>query len=85
MIAFSSRGWEEYQYWLSHDPKIFKRLQRLIRETLRDPFGGSGKPEPLRNNLRGYWSKRITREHRLVYKVENNMLVIISCRYHYDK
>jgi toxin YoeB len=65
--------------------KVFKKIQRLIKDTIRDPFGGIGKPEPLRNNLQGYWSKRITDEHRLVYKIDENKLIIISCRFHYEQ
>lgn len=84
IISFVERSWEEYNSWLQNDKKIFSKIQRLIKETLRDPFGGIGKPEPLKNNLNGYWSKRITDEHRLVYKIEKNQLIIISCKYHYD-
>ncbi|HIP17746.1 MAG TPA: Txe/YoeB family addiction module toxin [Sulfurovum sp.] len=69
--------------WQKENKKIFIRIQRLIKETIRDPFSGIGKPEPLKNNLKGYWSKRITDEHRLVYKVENDQLIIISCKFHY--
>jgi toxin YoeB len=84
IISFVEKSWEEYNFWQTEDKKVFKKIQRLIKETVRDPFGGIGKPEPLKNNLNGYWSKRITDEHRLVYKVEQNQLIIISCRYHYD-
>lgn len=82
-VAFAQKSWDDYNYWLEHDKKIFERLRRLIKETLRDPYGGIGKPEPLKNNLKGYWSKRINDEHRLVYKIEDQQLVIISCRFHY--
>jgi toxin YoeB len=84
IISFVQRSWDEYNSWQKDDKKVFNKLQRLIKETIRDPFGGIGKPEPLKNNLQGYWSKRITDEHRLVYKVEENQLIIISCKYHYD-
>ena len=84
IISFVEKSWNDYNYWLDNDKKTFKRLQRLIKETMRDPFGGIGKPEPLKNNLSGYWSKRITDEHRLVYKIEENQMIIISCRFHYD-
>ncbi len=84
IISFVQRSWDEYNSWQKDDKKIFNKIQRLIKETLRDPFGGIGKPEPLKNNLHGYWSKRITDEHRLVYKIEENQLIIISCKYHYD-
>ena len=84
IISFVEKSWNDYNYWIETDKKIFKRLQRLIKETIREPFDGIGKPEPLKNNLSGYWSKRITDEHRLVYKVEENQIIIISCRFHYD-
>jgi len=84
IISFVEKSWNDYNYWSDNDKKTFKRLQRLIKETIRDPFGGIGKPEPLKNNLSGYWSKRITDEHRLVYKIEENQMIIISCRFHYD-
>jgi toxin YoeB len=83
IISFVEQSWNDYNLWEREDKKIFKKIQRLIKETLRDPFSGIGKPEPLKNNLSGYWSKRITDEHRLVYKVEENQLIIISCKYHY--
>ena len=83
IISFVEKSWEDYNLWHKEDKKIFIRIQRLIKETTRDPFSGIGKPEPLKNNLKGYWSKRITDEHRLVYKVENNQLIIISCKFHY--
>jgi toxin YoeB len=83
IISFAEQSWNDYNLWEKEDKKIFKKIQRLIKETLRDPFSGIGKPEPLKNNLSGYWSKRITDEHRLVYKVEKDHLIIISCRYHY--
>ena len=84
IISFVQRSWEDYNNWQKEDKKIFLKIQKLIKDTMRNPFGGLGKPEPLRNNLKGYWSKRITKEHRLVYKVENEHLIIISCKYHYD-
>lgn len=74
IISFIERSWDEYNSWQKDDKKVFDKIQRLIKETLRDPFGGIGKPEPLKNNLQGYWSKRITNEHRLVYKIEENQL-----------
>ena len=84
IISFVEKSWEDYNQWQKEDKKIFIRIQRLIKETTRDPFSGIGKPEPLKNNLKGYWSKRITEEHRLVYKVENDQLIIISCKFHYE-
>jgi len=83
IISFTEQSWLDYNGWEEEDKKIFKKIQRLIKETLRDPYGGIGKPEPLKSNLQGYWSKRVTDEHRFVYKIENNQLIIISCKYHY--
>jgi len=82
-ITFTDDAWEDYLYWQSHDPKLLQRVNRLIEECSRNPFRGKGKPEPLRNKLAGYWSRRITDEHRLVYKVGQNGLLIAQCRYHY--
>ena len=83
MISFSNQGWEEYNFWLENDQKVFEKIRRLIRDTQREPFRGIGKPEPLKNNLSGYWSRRITDEHRFVYKITNDGLIIISCKFHY--
>ena len=85
IISFVEKSWEDYNNWEKQDKKIFKKIQRLIKETLREPFSGIGKPEPLRANLKGYWSKRINDEHRFVYRVEENQLIIISCKFHYEK
>ncbi len=84
IISFTERSWSEYNSWQEADKKIFAKIQKLIKEVLRSPFSGTGKPEPLKNNLSGYWSRRITHEHRLVYKVENNQLIIISLKFHYS-
>ena len=83
MLAFEPSAWEDYLYFKNNDKTISKKIDRLIKETLRTPFEGIGKPEKLRENLSGYWSRRITKEHRLVYKYEENILIIASCRYHY--
>ena len=83
-LMWLSEAWEEYLYWQKQDPKTLERINIIIKETRREPFVGIGKPEPLRSNLTGWWSRRITREHRLVYKVENNMLIIMQCRFHYS-
>lgn len=83
IVSFVEQSWNDYNNWITEDKKVFRRIQRLIKETTREPFSGIGKPEPLKNNLKGYWSKRITDEHRLVYKVEENNLIIISCKFHY--
>lgn len=82
-LVFADWGWEDLCFWIDHDRKIAKRLIRLIDECGRTPFEGIGKPEPLRDNLSGYWSRRITDEHRLVYKVTGDELWIAQARYHY--
>ena len=82
-IVFELAAWEDHQYWLSHDKELLKRLNNIIRDTCREPFSGIGKPERLKEDLKGYWSRRITTEHRLVYTVQNDALVIVQCRYHY--
>jgi len=83
LVAWTEEAWEDYVWWQSQDKKTLKRINLLIRDSLREPFGGIGKPEPLRENLSGFWSKRIDDTNRLVYAVEEDKLVIISCRYHY--
>ena len=82
-IIFSSQGWEDYLYWQTTDRKLLKRVNELIKEITRTPFQGTGKPEALRNALAGYWSRRINDEHRLVYKVEDNAVLIAQARFHY--
>lgn len=86
-LAFTSDGWRDYLYWQEADVKTLERINDLIRDTLRQPFAGIGKPEPLKGTLKGFWSRRITQEHRLVYQVIGNgddrMIVIAQCRYHY--
>ena len=84
-ITFTEISWEDYTYWQNTDKKILKRINMLLKETLRHPFEGVGKPEALKGNLSGYWSRRIDREHRLVYGVEDDEIIIIQCRYHYDR
>ena len=79
-----SGAWEDYLYWQHQDKKTLQRINILIKETMRQPFTGIGKPEPLKSNLSGWWSRRITQEHRLVYRVEKESLVILQCRFHYD-
>jgi toxin YoeB len=83
VVAFTKNAWEEYLYWQRKDPKIVERINLLVREMRRDPFEGLGKPEPLRAEFSGYWSRRIDQEHRLVYRVDPGMLRIVQCRYHY--
>jgi toxin YoeB len=82
-ILFADRGWEDFSYWVEHDRKIARRILRLIQEIQRAPFEGVGKPEPLKHDLTGFWSRRITDEHRLVYAVEKNRILIAQARYHY--
>ena len=83
-ITFSKNAWEDYLSWQAEDKKMLKKINDLIKEIQRTPFEGIGKPEPLKFELNGYWSRRIDREHRLVYQVKNDDLQIFSCRYHYD-
>lgn len=83
-ISFTSEGWEDYSHWRENDADIFQRLNALLGECLRNPFKGTGKPEPLKGDLSGFWSRRITREHRLVYLYEGGTLTILQCRFHYD-
>ena len=82
-LIFLSRAWEDYLFWQQNDKKILKKVNELIKQCKRTPFEGIGKPEPLKEGLSGWWSRRITGEHRLVYKPENNTIVIAQCRYHY--
>ena len=86
-VLFSSRAWEQYQHWQSSDRDILQKLNRLIRECARTPFHGIGKPEPLRGELKGWWSRRLTREDRLIYRIVSDgkaqTLEIAACRYHY--
>lgn len=84
-IVFSKNAWEDYTSWLREDRKMLKKINELIKDIQRTPFSGKGKPEPLKYDLAGYWSRRITLDHRLVYKFENETIYIIACKYHYDK
>ncbi|MFC6841840.1 Txe/YoeB family addiction module toxin [Xanthomonas theicola] len=83
ILRFSDDAWEDYLYWQQADKKLLKRINELIKAIQRDPFQGIGKPEPLRHALAGYWSRRINDEHRIVYKVEGDVLMIAQARYHY--
>lgn len=83
-IVFSEESFTDYQKWATEDKKIFKKVNELIKEILRSPFSGIGKPEPLKHELSGYWSRRINEEHRLVYKVTEASILIASCKYHYQ-
>ncbi len=76
-------AWNDYLHWQKYDKKIHQRINELIKSCDRTPFSGIGKPEPLKGNLSGFWSRRINKEHRLIYKVENEIITIIQCRFHY--
>lgn len=82
-LSWTGEGWKDYLYWQRQDKKTLRRINKLIDATLRDPFGGIGKPEALKENLSGFHSRRIDDRHRLVYAIENTQIVIISCREHY--
>lgn len=82
-IELDEAAFEDLAFWVETDRKKALRILRLIRETAREPFSGTGKPEPLRHALAGFWSRRIDREHRLVYRVEGDRLLVVACRYHY--
>ena len=84
-IIWSSLSWKDYLYWQKVDKKNLKRINELIKSCQKTPFEGIGRPEALKGDLKGYWSRRITSEHRLVYKYENDQLYIAACRYHYGK
>ena len=84
-LTWSTSSWEDYLYWQKVDKKIVKRINELIKSAMRAPFEGIGKPEALKGDLQGYWSRRITSEHRLVYKYEDEEILVAACRYHYGK
>ncbi len=83
ILAWTDEGWKSYIFWQSQDKKTLKRINRLIEDCLRHPFEGIGKPEPLKENLSGFWSRRIDQTNRLVYATDTKTLTVISCRYHY--
>lgn len=82
-LAWSSRAWNDYLYWQKTDKKKLKRVNTLIKDGLRNPFEGIGNPEPLKHELQGFWSRRIDKEHRLVYSCSEEEFLIVACRYHY--
>ena len=84
ILAWTDEAWQGYLYWQSQDRKTLKRINKLLEDAKRQPFVGVGKPEPLRENLSGFWSRRIDNTNRLVYAVDDNYLTIISCRYHHN-
>lgn len=85
LLAWTDEAWNDYVYWQGQDRKTLKRINQLIKETQRDPFEGIGKPEPLKESLSGFWSRRIDDSNRLVYAVDDGHLTIIACRYHYQR
>ena len=82
-LLFTDESWEEYLYWQDTDKAVLRKINQLLKEIKRTPFEGTGKPEPLKHSLQGCWSRRIDREHRLVYEVTDNTVKIIACRFHY--
>ena len=83
VVAFTDIGWEDYQYWQREDPKLSAKINDLIDACIADPFKGIGKPEPLKGNFSGLWSRRIDREHRFIYAVAEDIIYVAACRYHY--
>lgn len=83
-IQFSSRAWEDYLYWQQFDKKVLKKINELLKDISRSPYEGIGKPEPLKHALSGFWSRRITDEHRLVYRVAGKTIQVAQARYHYE-
>ena len=83
-LAWDDAAWEDYLYWQQNDKKLLGRINELIKDTLRSPFKGIGKPEPLKGNLAGCWSRRINDEHRLVYCIKDKQIIILQCRFHYS-
>lgn len=82
-LVFAEKAWEDYLYWQKMDKKILKRINALIKDIQRSPFTGIGEPEPLKYNWAGFWSRRITKEHRIIYAVESDSILIAQCRFHY--
>lgn len=83
-VSFTDKAWDDYIFWSESDLKILNEINGLIKECQRNPFIGTGKPEPLSGDLTGYWSRRITKEHRLVYLPEDGIIFVVSCRFHYE-
>ena len=84
ILSWSDQAWDDYLYWQSTDKQTLKRINALIKDIKRSPFDGIGKPEPLKHDLAGYWSRRIDQENRIVYKVTSDSIIISICRYHYS-
>jgi toxin YoeB len=85
LLVFTENAWEDYLSWQKQDKQMLKKINVLIKEVQRNPYEGIGKPEPLKYDLAGFWSRRIDREHRLVYQILEDKLLVYSCRFHYDK
>lgn len=83
ILSWAEKAWEDYLFWQKTDKKVLKRVNLLVKDIKRQPFEGLGDPEPLKHNWTGYWSRRIDREHRLVYRVSDESIIIVQCRYHY--
>jgi toxin YoeB len=83
-LSWSDNAWDDYISWQATDPQVVLKINELIDECLKDPFRGTGKPEPLKGDLSGFWSRRIDRQHRLVYLPDNDCIYVAACRYHYD-
>ena len=84
-LLFSPHAWDDYQHWQQTDKKMIRRINELLKDTMRSPYEGLGKPEPLKHSLAGFWSRRITDEHRMVYRVAGETLEVAQLRYHYAK
>ncbi len=82
-VAFMDQAWEDYLYWQGHDKKVLRKINELLEAISRDPYQGPGKPEAPEHGLQGYWSRRITLEHRLVYRMDGDEIRVLQCRYHY--
>ena len=83
-LSFHPQAWDDYLFWQQNDKSILRKINQLIRDIAREPFDGIGKPEPLKLNLSGFWSRRITEEHRIVYKIQDGEIIIVQCRGHYE-
>jgi toxin YoeB len=84
-LSFFERAWDDYLYWQKTDRKTLDKINQLLKQTARTPFEGEGKPEPMKHQLTSCWSRRINREHRLVYRVEDDVVYVIQCRFHYER
>lgn len=84
-FVFLDQGWSDYRHWIDNDKAMLRRLNKVIEDCTRSPYSGIGKPEPLRDDLAGWWSRRIDGEHRLVYRVDDDDLIIAQCRFHYQR